>query len=75
MAEFEGAHTHKAGMREQAARHRASHGHEGVIKHAGSGYKLLNKSTGKEDLSKHPQSKAKALSQLRAIEAHKHGRG
>ncbi len=58
------------GERAQAAAHRKSHG---VVKAVAGGYKLLNKSTGKEDLSKHPQSKSTALAQLRAIEAHKHG--
>lgn len=48
---------------------------EGVVKKVAGGYKLLNKSTGKKDLSKHPQSKAKANAQLRAIEFHKHNPG
>ena len=45
----------------------------GVVKKVKGGYKLLNKSTGKKDLSKKPQSKKKALAQLRAIEFFKHG--
>ncbi len=44
------------------------------IRKRGKGYKVIAKSTGKA-LSKKPLSRKKAGAQLRAIEAHKHGRG
>jgi hypothetical protein len=46
-----------------------------AIKKVGSGYKVVDKNSGKTKFSKKPQSKAKALSQLRAIEFHKHNPG
>lgn len=45
-----------------------------AIRKAGSGYKVIAKSTG-QPLSKKPLSHDRALAQLRAVEAHKHGRG
>ena len=44
-----------------------------TVKKSGKGYKVV--SEGGHAFSKKPLSKAKAQAQLRAIEAHKHGRG
>lgn len=44
------------------------------VKKVKGGYKVV-KEHGKGTFSKKPQTKAKAQAQLRAIEAHKHGRG
>ena len=44
-----------------------------AVSKSGSGYKVRNKETGKT-YSKHPQSKAMAARQMRAIEMHSHGR-
>lgn len=43
-----------------------------ALRKSGGGYKIIAKSTGKP-LSKKPISRAKALAQLGAIEAAKHG--
>jgi hypothetical protein len=44
-----------------------------AVSKSGSGYKVRNKNTGKT-YSKHSQSKATAVAQMRAIEMHSHGR-
>jgi len=44
-----------------------------AVSKSGSGYKVRNKDSGKT-YSKHPQSKATAVAQMRAIEMHSHGR-